>query len=374
MKQKNRDKKHFPLPLTFEEINNQWLTEALRVRFPGVTVEHSEIVDVNRGTCTKIRLRLQMDEAGRQAGIPETVILKGGFEKHSRDMYVTHQKEVNAYRDLYPRVELHTPRCFFADCDDIQLQGIVIIEDLVARGVSFCHPLVPQTNSQVARRLSALAQYHARTWNSPDLNPTGRWCWANEFVAAMGPYMAMFYDPQVWQELITSPRGAAVSVYFHDRQWVEQSLEKLIVFAGESTHCILHGDTHLGNLYEDTDGAPGFFDPQPHRGPSMVEVAYHIGAALDPADRRQWESALIKHYLEELCRHGVDAPEYDDAWQQYAAFLLIGYCIFLVNATDFQTEAVNTVYTARFSVAMVDNNTLEIIRNLPSPGSELQAQ
>ena len=55
----------------------------------------------------------------------------------------------------------------------------------------------------------------------------------------------------------------------------------------------------------------------------------------------------------------------DDAMQQYAAFLALGYCIFLVNDTEFQTEAINTAYTARFGAAMLDNRTLEIIAALP---------
>jgi hypothetical protein len=43
---------------------------------------------------------------------------------------------------------------------------------------------------------------------------------------------------------------------------------------------------------------------------------------------------------------------------QYSVSLAIGYLIFLINEADFQIEAINTAYTARFSAAMLDNDTI----------------
>jgi hypothetical protein len=37
------------------------------------------VVDAKRGNCTKLRLRLEMNETDQRAGVPETVMLKGGF-------------------------------------------------------------------------------------------------------------------------------------------------------------------------------------------------------------------------------------------------------------------------------------------------------
>ncbi len=70
-----------PLPVTLDGITPEWLTAALRTRTPDVSVRDVEIADIIRGTCTKIRLRLDVDEAGRDAGIPGTLFLKGGFEQ-----------------------------------------------------------------------------------------------------------------------------------------------------------------------------------------------------------------------------------------------------------------------------------------------------
>lgn len=361
MEQQPSPASHRPLPLRIEDITSEWLTAALRVYFPGVTVENSSIVDINNGTCTKIRIRLAMDDKGKRAGIPQTVILKGGFEAHSRSMSNMHRMEAKAYAEVLPALNLLSPICYFADFEEGSKQGIVIIEDLVASGVSFCHPQIPQSHDQVASRLSALARFHAQTWNSPEFAPGGKWDWTHEVIDSFYPYFSQFFEGGKWEKWAASPRGAAASVRFHDKQWMADTLQKLAGFSKPLPKCVLHGDTHLGNLYVDPDGNPGFFDPQPHRGPGMYEVAYHIGGALDVADRRRWEGALVRHYLDELSRNGIEAPQFDAAMEQYSAFLALGYCIFLVNDTEFQTEAINTAYTTRFSAAMLDNHTLETL-------------
>jgi hypothetical protein len=78
-------------------------------------------------------------------------------------------------------------------------------------------------------------------------------------------------------------------------------------------------------------------------------------------DRRRWERELVGSYLEELAGYGVEAPPLDAAMTQYAAFLAFGFCIFMINDPVFQPEPINTAYTARFSTAMIDNDTVGVL-------------
>jgi hypothetical protein len=350
-----------PLPITLEEITPEWLTGAVRTRAPGATVKALEIADLNRGTCTKIRLRLDLDEAGRAAGIGETVIVKGGFEPHSPDWYDMHEKEARWYRDVLPVLPLRSPACWFADFDPGRPQGLIVMEDLSRRGVTFCSGLVPHGFEAVARRLSALAAYHARTWGSPELEAGGRWSWVEPIVPKAAASLDGKFPDEVWDRYIGSPRGAAVAVRFHDRAWLRGALAKLSVYAAGLPHAILHADTHPGNLYVEADGTPGFFDSLPHRAPPMLELAYHMTCAIDLADRRGWEAALIQHYLDALASHGVAAPGFDEAWRQFGLFLAYAYFVFIINASIFQPEAVNTAYTARISAAMLDHRTMDLL-------------
>lgn len=358
-----------PLPLELGEIDAAWITHALRTRAPGVTCHGVEVVDVIHGTCTKVRLRLELDEAAKAAGIPELVILKGGFEAHSRAMALVHDAEVRGYRDVYPYVDLPVPACYFADYDHEALHGIVIMEDLVTRGVEFCSALRPQTFEQCKRRLSALARFHGQTWNSAEFAPDGRWSNCPESEPQLREYMNIYLaKPEEWDRFVAGPRGAATSVKFHDLGLITAAFDKLVTLSRRLPHSLLHGDTHLGNLYHNADGSPGFLDSLPGRGPAIKEVAYHLGGALDTADRRRWEGALIQHYLSELQAMGVPAPRFDDAIEQYGAFLLDGHIIFMVNESFYQPESINTAYTARFSAAMIDHRTLELIDEIDRRG------
>lgn len=359
-----QDRGPFPLPTTVEGITPEWLTAALRTRASGVTVTACDVVDTVFSTCSKIRLRLERDEAAIAAGIPELVIVKGGFEAHGRIYDHMHLREVRGYRDVYPYIPLPHPECYFAEFDPAERQGIVIMEDLVAKGVEFCHATKPQTHDQVARRLSALAKFHAATWASPEIEPGGRWGDLVEFFEVMQGFFDEKTSPENWARFLAMPRGVATSRRFQDRGWLCEAWGNLRAFSDSLPHCVLHGDIHLGNLYIEPDGTPGFLDTLASRGPGMLEVSYHISGALDVADRARWEGALVRHYLDELAHNGANAPGFDEAMHQYAVFLLYGYLIWVTTESHYQAEAVNTVNAMRSTLAMLDNDTAGVIARL----------
>jgi aminoglycoside/choline kinase family phosphotransferase len=275
-----------------------------------------------------------------------------------------HEREVRGYRDVLPVVMLPSPTCYFADYDADRRQGIVIMEDLVTRGVTFCHASRPQTADQIYRRLTVLARYHACTWTSTELNAGGRWADLVDFFDVMQQFFEMSTEPQTWHRFVTSPRGAATSVRFHDREWLIDAWSRLVRYAQQLPYCVLHGDVHLGNLYIERDGTPGFLDTLASRGPGMLEVSYHISASLDTFDREASEQGLVLHYLDELSRNGAASPSFDEAMLQYRLFLLYGHIIWMTTEPHMQTEAVNTANAARVSAAMIHHRTVDLLKAL----------
>lgn len=339
------------------------MQDALAVARPGIIVERADVVQVSHGTCTLVRVALKTAGPGADE-IPARVIVKSGFESHSAKMAYLHEMEVRAYRDVFAPLGLPSPACLFAEFDDDERRGVVILEDLSLRGVEFCSPLRPRSPDEIARWLDALARFHAQTWNSVELT-SGRWGWMPEHTFEFRKRMAEYLQPEEWERVIRAPRGAAVSVRFHDRGWAASALDKLVDAAARRPHAVLHGDAHLGNLYLDGDGRPGFFDPLTRRGPVMRDVSYLIGGGLDIADRRATEHELLQGYADGLVAHGVPVDESRAAVADYATWLALGYLVFLVNDTAFQPEAVNTAMTTRFGVAMIDNGTTAAIELLP---------
>lgn len=197
----------FSLPVEIDGITRDWLETALSGYAPGVRVRDFELVDFIRTTCTKIRIRLDLDNNPPDAPIPPTVILKGGFEPHSRKMWPMHQNEALSYGTLMPQLGLRVPTPYFSGWDEDALQGIVIMEDLVARGVHFCSPLEPHSFEHTEKRVKALARFHAQTWGSPEIRAGGRWGWLSDMPANWHAYFDPYLEPEVWNHYVTSARA-----------------------------------------------------------------------------------------------------------------------------------------------------------------------
>src|SRR6218665_1346121 len=118
-----------PLPLVAEEITAEWLTEVLQEHHAGVEVETAQVRDIINGTSTKIRVALTYNEKGRAMGLPDTMIVKGGFESHSEWMAGMYRDEVRFYRDVKPYLTINTPACYYAASDPTSHQPILMLEN-----------------------------------------------------------------------------------------------------------------------------------------------------------------------------------------------------------------------------------------------------
>lgn len=363
------------LPQEIEDISAEFLTAALSKKFPGITVKDFKIVDVHHGFTTIVRLDLDLDEAGKEAGVPSTMMLKGGFEPSTRgkarDFAISpFLMETASYRVMQPTFGLNMPSCYFAEADIEQKQMIILMEDLCLRNVTFGNGLVTHTPDQVRRRLTALAELHAQSWGSPNVEQGGLWDLFPQSGCRMFRdymYHAGYAQPQEWKKYIDAPRGTATAQEFQDVQWVLDALGYGAELSNALPNVVCHGDTHAGNLYEEPDGTPGFFDSLTRREPAMMEVSYFITNVMDHGERRRHDRDLIAHYRNELSRCGVDVPSLEELLHQFAAFLPFGYVTFIVNENTYQTESFNTAHAARYSVAMLDHNTREVVANAKLP-------
>ena len=102
------------LPVELDGITADWLEAALSGYAPGVRVKGFEMVDFINTTCTKIRLSLDLEGNRTDAPIPKTVILKGGFEPHSRKMWPMHKNEALSYATLMPQLGLRVLKAYKA--------------------------------------------------------------------------------------------------------------------------------------------------------------------------------------------------------------------------------------------------------------------
>ncbi len=120
--------------------------------------------------------------------------------------------------------------------------------------------------------------------------------------------------------------------------------------------CVLHGDTHSGNVYLVAVGRACWLDWQViQTGHWSTDVAYHLATVLDTEDRRTHEAELLRHYLRELDALGVAAPSFDEAWESYTLGFSFGY--FLWAITRISSRAVVLIHIPRIAAALTDHDT-----------------
>lgn len=356
-----------PLPVSIEEIDAAWLSRALATQFPGTVVRSARVDDVLWGTGTKVRVQLEYNEQGRAAGLPPSVIVKGGFSEHRQVMERCYELEVRFYRDLLPQIGLNAPRALFAASDPARQQHLVIMEDMNLRNVRFCRVQDPLSYTQAAAHLDVLARLHAKWWDSAALAPGGALdyltLWDPLPDGERGTYQWGQLAAPMWDSLMALPRAAAIPRAMRDRDQMERALLKLKAFDTVGPMCFLHGDYHLGNLYFDADGAIGTLDWQSFcRGPWSHDVTYFMVSALDIADRRKWDKALMAYYLERLQAHGVARPpSFDDAMHAFRVQIIDGLYFWLVNPVALQAEVNNCAVAPRFAIAALDYDTFGIM-------------
>ena len=236
---------------------------------------------------------------------------------------------------------------------------MLILEDLTLRDVRFLSLLDPLPFDVAAAFLDGLAQIHARWWDSPELARGGRFDWAPDTSGEeqIGNYFDIINDPERLAGFLTAPRAAATPKFLHDPQRIRRAHAAMRDRHQAQPRTMSHGDMHLGNLYTTADGRPGFLDWQPRIAPWSLDVTYFLIAGLDLVDRRRWEGALLQHYLTRLGAHGIQAPPFEAAWRSYRCDVVWGFLIWLLNGSNFQSEANNTAAAARFAMAMCDLDT-----------------
>lgn len=78
-----------PLPSAIEDVKPEWLSRTMSNKYPGVVARDWEWVQLLASHTTKWRLRVDWNEAGIAAGLPEHICLKsnwsGGF--HNVDIH-----------------------------------------------------------------------------------------------------------------------------------------------------------------------------------------------------------------------------------------------------------------------------------------------
>lgn len=305
------------VPRDGTDINEEWLTDVLCADHPDARVVSYATQAGTSQTTTRTGVRVSYNDAGSTAGLPTELYTKTttGFAQRLL-LGGAHMLEGEAlfYTRFRPRIEMEAPQGYWGGVDERSWRSMVLMEDIAAtKGATFIDPTTPLTRAQVEDIVVNLAACHGAWWADPALEgmktTRDHLRYVTSFVN-MGKRCSIGLEKA---DALVPPsiRGQGPRLWEATRRTLEHT-------GMQGPRTLLHGDTHVGQVYITSDGRMGLTDWQSIMAGSWgYDFAYFVTTACEPEDRRAWERELLELYLERLGEHGGNPPATADAWRTY---------------------------------------------------------
>lgn len=344
------------LPRAVDDISAEWLSHALSLG-AGETITVSSVTQghIVWGNATKVCLRAEHD---RPDIVPLDLCVKGGFdERLSRDGSPAQLVvEVDFYGDLRQHLPSSAlPASYYAGAAPDGSQGVIILEDLRARGVRFVDAGETLSVDAVASGLEAQARWHGATWGQgPGDLPHVR-------VGGLDRQAARYFLSEKYWTRHFAEEGSPVLPDSMSRERLMAANQALWAHDDVGTLSLQHGDAHAGNTYVEPLGRLVFLDWAAYfLGHWAHDVAYFIVGALDIETRRAMEEELVSTYLDALAGHGGPRMSLGAAWTDYARHHIRGLT-WAVAPALMQPFERSRVMTQRHVAAAEDHDTFALL-------------
>jgi hypothetical protein len=355
------------LPGRVEEVTAEFLTEALRIEHPDVVVMRLDHAKVRHGSNSTVRLVLEYNRAGHEAGLPATMYAKGQWTPRALDRGSSRGpvREARFYQDVAPLLpELNVPACHFAGVSP-DGGAVIVMEDLLARNAILGSAGESLTVEQAYLLADQLAMLHALWFDAPELAAVD-WLagddegddvdrMAEEETGIFGSFQEWW-----WEKRTHFPHNEFLPPELLDRQVVKRALVNKYKLEDAGPKCLIHGDPHLGNMFMDRQGRPGLYDWGPRAGRWANDLNYAIVGSLEVEDRRAHERDILRHYLERLSAHGGPEIGWDDAWLAWRRQAIHGFMYMLCSPRQ-QPEELIALQTERFGYDAMDIDMLDAL-------------
>jgi aminoglycoside phosphotransferase (APT) family kinase protein len=348
------------VPRTPDDLDADWLTCALSEHHPGIEATAIEILDVHEVTNTHVRVRATF--TGPSSVRTDLFVKMPPLDPARRDAIAQTdmgRRESRFYADLAPTVQLRVPACYATVFDADTNDFVIVLEDIVAGGCTISDGTVGVTPDSAAVALEELAHLHARFDDPAIRDAEVPWVPRARHTSKYGERLL---------ELALHEHRDRLHDDFADlaRLYIDRGDElQALWHSGPNT--VIHGDPHLGNLFDDR-GRTGFLDWGIINVSSpMRDVSYFLTMAMGIEDRRSHEQRLLRHYLEVRNSIAASPISFDDAWRMHreqAAYCVPACCQIVVFPDDIteKRRVFSQAFLARAEAAIADLDALAAVR------------
>ncbi|MEE2663356.1 MAG: phosphotransferase [Myxococcota bacterium] len=348
------------IPTTFDQIDAAWLTEALGQRHPGARVRGVEVLERREVTNSHARLRVSYDAP---AGAPETLFCKLLPSESGRREAIAATgmglREARFYDGLAGDLGMRVPAVHGVRFDEADGAFVLLLEDLVESGCSVSDGTQGVAVDPAARALQDLAELHVRF---EDRSERKRWAdWVAE------PEPSSDYGAVRLRYGLDHHRDRLGDAFVELAELYIDNREALHALWHPGPQTLIHGDVHIGNLFQDGDRT-GFLDwgiitvSTPLR-----DLSYFLTMAMSIEDRRANERELIAHYLDVRKALRGESIGFDEAWKAHrihAAYNVPASCqvvTFPEDATE-QRRVFADAFLARAQASLEDLEVRQALR------------
>jgi len=361
------------IPGSVDEINAAWLSEALQATHPGVVVAGVERIGGHSGTTTRARIELSYSHRGEPVdggGPPARLFVKTTPATFGTRLFTgvlrLGRAEAGFYREIRDAVPTPTPRAYCARVARNGGRFVLLLEDLAERGCRFPTIEHPLTLDEVRAVVCNLARFHAAFWESPRFESDLAWVKSRHNNPHRG--VDRLISARANDPAIARYREVLPEVVCANAHRINEQRELLEDYWCEGPLSLIHGDSHVGNMFFDGDEA-GLLDWQVlQRGQGIRDVGYFLVNSIDTAMRRAHQDELIDLYLSVLQESGVPASQLDrdEIWRRYRGHALYVWIASSVTAATpgLQPAAVARRAMQRTGDALEDLRSFELLNEL----------
>lgn len=353
------------LPVCFEDITSEWLTDVLCSKTPGAKVTAMQLGPVDSGSSNRRRIKIEYNDAGRAARLPTGIFCKATHDLQNRIVLGVSggaEVEANFYGYLRPLFDIEAPVPHFARYEPDTYNSLIMLTDITDTVTEFCSHLTTMTRARAESQMRLLAKVHGTGYSSPaarkELQRLGTWPEFFKRTLGFGIKDGSNAGFLAGEEVIP-PR-----VFKRYEEIWPRTLES-VEMHNSLPLTLMHGDVHLKNWYVAGNGEMGLSDWQcSGRGHWGRDMAYAFTTALTVENRRAWEKELIRFYLEQLHAAGGPKVSFEEAWKHYRQQMMTVLTWWTItlrptpDMPDMQPRDITMEFIRRITVAMDDIDTL----------------